>query len=136
MNSRMLLCATERRKKITDNRNEGGTKDDDENAREDEEHHRDDHLDRQFGGLLFGSLPALHTERFRKCSECLANAGSEFVGLNQNRDQCLKVFNSGPFCEVSQRIAAAAAHVDFKVAKTQFISQVWMCDVYLIANTQ
>src|SRR6186713_1052876 len=132
MNSRMLLCATERRKKITDNRNEGGTKDDDENARKDEENHRDDHLDRQ----LLGLLPALHAERFRKCSERLANAGSEFVGLNQNRDQCLEVFNSGSFCQVSQRIAAAAAHVDFEVAKAQFISQVWVCDVYLIANTQ
>src|SRR5687768_6755427 len=57
-----LLLAGQCRQEITDDGDESGSQNNDEHTRKDEDNHRNDHLDRQLGGLLLGSLSSLHTQ--------------------------------------------------------------------------
>ncbi len=75
-----------------------GRPDGDENQRR---HHKqdegNDHFDGGLGGLFFGALAALSTQRIGMNAQGLGHAGSEAVGLDKGCHQRAKVINPGAF---------------------------------------
>ena len=89
-----------------------------------------------FGGLFLGSLSSLYTQRVGERAKCLANAGAELVGLDQDGDKRLEVLNARSVCKIAQGVTAAAAHINFQIPEPEFVRQVRMSGVDFIANTQ
>jgi hypothetical protein len=75
------------------------------------------------------------TKRLRINTQCLADAGSEPVRLNQHGTKSFQVVHAGSASEVAESIGAAASHVHINIGKVEFIAEVRVRCPEFLTNT-
>ena len=84
-----------------------------------EQDQRDDHLDRGFGGLLFGALASFGAQGIGVNAKGLGHAGSEAVGLDQGSDERANIFHAGAGGQIAKRFDARLAGAGFEVEEVE-----------------
>src|SRR5215469_13847962 len=84
--------------------NDGWADRDENNRRQNKDHQRGDHLNRSFGCLLFGSLPAFRAEGIGMHAEGLGDASAEAISLDQCTHKRTDVVNPGAIDQISQGV--------------------------------
>src|SRR5215471_7293088 len=99
---RRTLTTAGHRTKLPDEFNDGWADRDENNRRQNKNHQRGDHLNRSFGCLLFGSLPAFRAEGIGMHAEGLGNAGAEAISLDQCTHKRTDVVNPSAIDQISE----------------------------------
>ena len=113
-----------------------GTENDDIQRGKNKEHQRRNHLHGGLGRPFFGALPPLGPQVIRVDPEGPGDAGSESIGLNQHRHQCLDVVDSCPGCELTQGLDPGLADAYLRADQVQLLTELWMGDAQFLRHTQ
>src|SRR5579871_6007291 len=110
------------RPQLADQLNDGWSDGDEDNRRQNKDHQWGNHLDRSFGSLFFGALPAFRAEGVGMNAEGLSHAGAEAIRLNERANERADIVNAGSFDEIPQGLGAGLAGAHLKVHKMELVT--------------
>ncbi len=93
-----------------------------------------DHFDGGLGGLLFGALAAGGAQGIGMNTESLRDAGAEAVGLDESADEGADVIDTGAVDKIAQGFGAGFAGAHFKVDEMEFVAEIGMSVVKILAD--
>src|SRR5579871_273700 len=131
---RRTLVAAAHRAKLPYEFNDGWANRDEDNRRQNKNHQRGNHLDRSLCSLLFGALPAFRAEGIGMHAEGLGNAGAEAIGLDQCTHKRTDVVNPSSIDKVAQGFRTRLTGAQFEIDEVEFITQVRVRVVKILAN--
>ena len=123
-----------RREHFSNHGDGGGADQNHEDARENEEHQREDQFHRGLCRLFLGDLPTPSTHRIALHAQCLGDAGTKLVGLNQNRRQRTQIIDAGSTAEVLQHLRATAPICKCRLQRPNS-SAMTLCDFFISSAT-
>jgi hypothetical protein len=129
-----LLLAAGHGAQLPNELDDSRTNRDENNRRQDKDHKRGNHLNRGFGCLLFGALPAFRAEGVGMHAEGLGHAGAEAVCLNQCTNQRADIVNACSLHQIPESLGAGLASSHLEVHEMEFIAEIGVGMVKILTD--
>ena len=129
-----VLAPARNRPQLPDQLDDRRADRDKNNRRQNKYHQWGDHLDGGLCSLFFGPLPAFRAEGVGMHAQGLGDAGAEAIGLNQCTNQGTDVVNPGSVDQVAEGFGAGLAGAHLEVDQMEFIAEIGMGVVQILAH--